>query len=447
VTDFDEDQDGVAVPRGRLNRFARLGATAAGLGMSVLGGGVKAAVSGRRADWRGLAFSPANAQKLTAELARMRGAAMKVGQLLSMDAGDLLPPEFAAVLARLRADARPMPARQLKGVLNAAWGEGWLSRFSRFDARPLAAASIGQVHRAIARDGRDLAVKVQFPGVRESIDSDVDNVGALIRLSGLLPAGVDIRPLLEAAKAQLHEEADYQAEAAALGDFHAWLGASADFRVPRPHPDFTTGEILAMDFIESRPLETLDESPQEVRDRVVGQLFALLFREVFELGRMQSDPNLANYRYDPKGEAVVLLDFGAVRELPGGLVAGYRDLLSAGALSDQAGLRAAAARIGYLDADTPPAQEALLLPMLEAACEPLRAADGFDFGASDLAARLRDEGMALGLEAGYRHIPPIDALYLHRKFGGLYLLARRLRARVDIRGLAAPWLDRRGEAA
>lgn len=447
MADFQDDSDGVAVPRGRLNRFARLGATAAGVGANVLGGGMRAALSGRKADWRGLAFSPANAHKLAAELARMRGAAMKVGQLLSMDAGDLLPPDFAAVLARLRADARPMPARQLKTVLSAAWGQRWLSRFSRFDARPLAAASIGQVHRAIARDGRDLAIKVQFPGVRESIDSDVDNVGALIRLSGLLPAGVDIRPLLEAAKTQLHEEADYHAEAAALAGFHDWRAEDPDFRTPRPHADFTTGEILAMDFIPSRPLEALDDAPQAERDRVVSRLFTLLFREVFELGRMQSDPNLANYRYDPESGAVVLLDFGAVRDLPGPLVEGYRDLLLAGAASHRDGLRAAAERIGYLDADTPADQLALLLPLLDAACEPLRATGGFDFGRSDLAARLRDDGMALGLEAGYRHIPPIDALYLHRKFGGLYLLARRLRARVDIQALAAPWIDRRGEAA
>lgn len=139
--------------------------------MNVIGQGLRTAASGERVDLRALALSPENALRLTRELSHMRGAAMKVGQLMSMDAGELLPPEFAAILARLRADAHPMPPRQLRTVLDKAWGEGWYRRFERFDLRPLAAASIGQVHRALTPDGRDLAIKVQFPGVRESIES------------------------------------------------------------------------------------------------------------------------------------------------------------------------------------------------------------------------------------------------------------------------------------
>ncbi|WP_300529044.1 AarF/ABC1/UbiB kinase family protein [Maricaulis sp.] len=435
------DQDnGVAVPKGRLNRLARLGSVATDVGLNVLSGSISALASGDRPDLRAIALSPRNAHKLAGELARMRGAAMKVGQLISMDAGDLLPPEFAEVLARLRADARPMPPKQLKQVLNAAWGERWLSRFKRFDPRPLAAASIGQVHRAVTRDGRDLAIKVQFPGVAESIDSDVDNLGALTAASGLLPRQVDIKPLLAEAKLQLHEEADYLAEAGHLARFHDWLEADERYRLPRPDAELSGRTILAMDYIDSVPLEALEAERQGVRDRIVGDLFALLFRELFELGAIQSDPNLANYRYDPERACLVLLDFGAVRSLPEGLVAGYRALLRAGAEADAGALRAAASQIGYFDAETPSDQLELLLKIMMAAAAPLRAEGGFDFAASDLAGELRDDGMRLGLELGYRHLPPIDALYLHRKFGGLYLLARRLRARVDIAALARPYL-------
>jgi len=435
-----EPDNGLAVPKGRLNRLARLGSVATDVGLNVLSGSVSALASGERPDLRAIALSPRNAHKLAGELAKMRGAAMKVGQLISMDAGDLLPPEFAEILARLRADARPMPPRQLKQVLNAAWGERWLSRFQRFDPRPLAAASIGQVHRAITRDGRDLAVKVQFPGVAESIDSDVDNLGALIGASGLLPRHIDIKPLLAEAKSQLHEEADYLAEAAHLARFHDWLEADARYLLPRPDAELSGRTILAMDYIESRPLEALEAEEQGLRDRIVTDLFDLLFRELFELGAIQSDPNLANYRYDPERACLVLLDFGAVRTLPSDLVAGYRDLLRAGAAADAEGLQAAAGRIGYFDADTPGDQLELLLKIMMAAAAPLRAEGGFDFAASDLAGELRDDGMELGLERGYRHLPPVDALYLHRKFGGLYLLARRLKARVDIAALARPYL-------
>lgn len=435
-----DPDNGLAVPKGRFNRLARLGSVATDVGLNVLSGSVSALASGERPDLRAIALSPRNAHKLAGELAKMRGAAMKVGQLVSMDAGDLLPAEFAEVLARLRADARPMPPRQLKQVLNAAWGERWLSRFERFDPRPLAAASIGQVHRAITRDGRDLAIKVQFPGVAESIDSDVDNLGVLIAASGLLPRQVDIKPLLAEAKTQLHEEADYVAEAGHLARFHAWLQGDARYRLPAPDAELSGRTILAMDYIDSVPLEALEGESQALRDRVVTDLFDLLFRELFELGAIQSDPNLANYRYDRDGERLVLLDFGAVRSLPGELVAGYRDLLRAGADADPAGLRSAAAGIGYFDVDTPADQVELLIKIMLAAAAPLRAASGFDFGTSDLAGELRDDGMELGLERGYRHVPPVDALYLHRKFGGLYLLARRLRARVDIKALARPYL-------
>ena len=437
----DQDEDGVAVPRGRISRFARLGAVAAGVGMDVIGGGLRAAASGERVDMQALALTPRNASRLASELARMRGAAMKVGQLLSMDAGDLLPEEFAAILARLRADAHPMPPRQLKRVLEASWGKAWLKRFAHFDPRPLAAASIGQVHRAKTRDGRDLAIKVQFPGVRDSIIADVDNVGGLIRLSGLMPKGLDLAPLLEEAKRQLAEEADYHAEARALAHFHAVLKDAPDFRTPAPHEDLSTRDVLAMDFIASAPIETLETADQAMRDQAATRLFSLLFREVFELRRIQSDPNPANYRVERETGRLVLLDFGATRLLPEPLIARYRDLLKAGAGADAEGLAAAARAIGYLTGDTPTAQADLLITLLNAACEPLRAREAFDFGGSDLLVRLRDEGMRLGLEEGYREVPPMDALYLHRKFGGLYLLARRLRARVDIRGLAAPYLD------
>jgi len=146
-------------------------------------------------------LTPANARRVTHQLAQLRGAAMKVGQLLSMDAGDLLPPELGDILSRLRADARPMPMSQLVTVLNANWGEGWDRHFRQFSFSPVAAASIGQVHLAQTIDGRHLAIKVQYPGVRQSIDSDIDNVASLLRISGLLPRGLDIEALFKALRA------------------------------------------------------------------------------------------------------------------------------------------------------------------------------------------------------------------------------------------------------
>ena len=236
---------------------------------------------------------------------------MKMGQLLSLEAGDLLTPELAALLRPLQAQAHVMPPAQLKQVLSAAWGKDFTKRFKKFDVRPIAAASIGQVHRAQTLDGRDLAVKVQYPGIRDSIDSDLRNLAALMRMSGLLPKGLDLAPLLEDARQQLHDEADYAQEARSLGRFGALLEDDPFFIVPRWHADLSTPDILAMDFAPSDPIDTLEGADQSTRDRVATGLIDLMMREVFAFGLVQSDPNFANFRWQPDTGRVVLLDFGA----------------------------------------------------------------------------------------------------------------------------------------
>ena len=144
--------------------------------------GLKRIARGQAPDFRGALLSAPNARRLAARLARLRGAAMKIGQLVSLQGDDVLPPEFAQALSVLRSQAAPMPAQQLHRVLGREYGAGWRRRFARFDDEPIAAASIGQVHRVTAADGRDLALKIQYPGVARSIASDVDNVAVLLRL-------------------------------------------------------------------------------------------------------------------------------------------------------------------------------------------------------------------------------------------------------------------------
>ena len=291
-------RDPFAVPAGRLARLAHLGSLASGLAGGMLAEGARQLGQGRRPKISDLLLTPANARRVAEQLARLRGAAMKVGQLLSMDAGDLLPPELGEILSRLRADARPMPMSQLIGVLNEHWGEGWEQHFTKFSFTPLAAASIGQVHSAQDQRGRRLAIKVQYPGVRQSISSDVDNVASLLRISGLLPESLDIQPLLDEAKCQLYAEADYRVEAAHLTHFRALLADRPDFLLPEVQETLSNVNILAMSHVEGEPVEALVRASQVERDRVVGLLFELLFREIFEFRLVQTDPNFANYRYD-----------------------------------------------------------------------------------------------------------------------------------------------------
>lgn len=428
-----------AVPSGRLTRFAHLGSLATSIAGTAMIDGARQLSRGTRPDLRGLILTPANITRLADQLARMRGAAMKVGQLLSMDAGELLPPELAQILARLRAEADHMPPRQLRTVLTAEWGADWQRRFRRFDVRPIAAASIGQVHRAETQDGRTLALKVQYPGIRRSIDSDVDNVAALIRLSGLVPPGMDIAPLLAEAKRQLHEEADYLREAAELTRFRTLLADMEGVTLPGPQPDLTTKNILAMTFLEGHPIEHVADAPQAERDRIGTLLARLALRELFEFRRMQTDPNFANYRYAPDTGKLILLDFGASRAFPDTLASEAQTLLRAGLAQDRPAMHAAALALGAIGPAMPEAKQAAVLDMIDMAFEALRT-ETFDFAASDLAARLRDAGMALGADREVTHVPPVDALYLNRKLAGTYLLLARIGARVSLPPLVQKYL-------
>src|SRR5207247_5033602 len=197
----------------------------------------------------------------------------------------------------------------LRGVLGREYGKGWERRFSTFDYVPIAAASIGQVHRATTPDGRDLALKIQYPGVARSITSDIDNVAALLRLFNLLPLNLNVTGIATEAKRQLLQEADYVSESRFLERYARLVADEPALLVPRVHWDLTTPRVMAMDFVEGEPLDVLDDAPQPRRDAVGSLLERLLFRELFEFRVMQTDPNFANYLYQPASGRVALLDF------------------------------------------------------------------------------------------------------------------------------------------
>lgn len=431
------EENSAPVPHGRWSRLARLGSLAGGVAGNMLAEGARQFAQGKRPKIQQLLLTPANARRVADQLAQLRGAAMKVGQLLSMDAGELLPPELADILARLRADAIPMPMSQVVKVLNTNWGEGWDRHFEHFSFTPMAAASIGQVHFGQRKDGRHLAIKIQYPGVRQSIDSDVDNVATLLRVSGLLPKTLDVKPLLEEAKKQLHDEADYRREGACMMQFAGLLADADEFMVPEMHDDLTTENILAMTRLDGVAVESLSHAPQAERDRIISQLFRLLFREIFEFRLIQTDPNFANYRYAAASQQLMLLDFGATRVYPAAMIDSYRHLMLSAIADDRSAMNQAAQAIGYFQSDIKEGQRQAVLDIFALACEPLRQAGEYDFGSSDLALRIRDASMVLGMDRDFWHTPPADALFLHRKLGGLYLLAARLKARANLHEIAA----------
>jgi predicted unusual protein kinase regulating ubiquinone biosynthesis (AarF/ABC1/UbiB family) len=299
----------------------------------------------------------------------------------------------------------------------------------------VAAASIGQVHRAQTPDGRDLAIKVQYPGVRESIDADVDNVATLLRMSGVLPKTLVIAPLLAEAKRQLREEADYAREGEQLVRFGALLTDSPDYVVPTLDREFTGESVLAMSFVEGVAIESIANADQHVRDTVTRSLIALVLRELFDFGLMQTDPNFANYRYQPDTGKLVLLDFGATRDVGGETVTGYRQLLIAGLAGNRDGVRDAAVAAGFLGATTVARHRLLIDRMIDVILAELNREGPFDFGDRAFVGVLREQGMTMAADRETWHIPPIDTLFVQRKISGTALLAARLKAKVDVRSM------------
>ncbi|MCL9773892.1 ABC1 kinase family protein [Vibrio methylphosphonaticus] len=423
------------VPTNRVSRFGKLASLATRVTGAMVTEGAKQLSQGKRPTAKELLLTPSNVKRVADQLAHLRGAAMKVGQLMSMDAGDLISPELAEILARLRSDAAPMPSKQLATVLTQELGVDWKQHFIEFNFKPIASASIGQVHQAHIEDGTKLAIKVQYPGIKKSIDSDVDNVGTLLNVVGLIPKGVNYRGLLEEAKVQLHAEADYLLEASLLSQYHHYLDGNNNFILPSVITELTTDNVLAMTFVNGEPIESLTDAPQTTRDRVVHLLLDLLFKEIFDFKLVQTDPNFANFLYDSDQQKVVLLDFGATRRYDENISNGYRRAFSAILDEDDDALDYALAQIGFFNQDILDDQKSAIFDLVRLACEPLKQQGTYHFGNSNLPQRLSQAGTILSMEKGYWHTPPADALFLHRKIGGLYLLAARLNAKVDVHSL------------
>lgn len=397
--------------------------------------GTRRLMNGERPKLQNMILTPGNAMRLADRLSHLRGAAMKLGQMISMDAGDLLPPELAAIMGTLRDRATFMPSRQLEKVLAAEWGSDWRGQFAEFQIRPIAAASIGQVHRAVTHDGRTLAIKVQYPGIRESIDADVDNVASLLKMSTMIPPQLDLGPLLTEAKLQLHEEADYRREGEQMQNYARLLADEDGFVVPQLDEEFTRGRVLAMSFEPGDPIEGLENESQDLRNDVAQRIITLVCRELFEFGVMQTDPNFANYRYQKDTGRIVLLDFGATRAVAPEVANSYRRLLAAAIDDDADAVITASLEAGFINQATITRHRQSVDTMTEVIINEFRRTGPFDFGDRSFVPILRDEGMGIASDRSSWHLPPTETLFIQRKISGTALLCARLNAKVEVRSL------------
>ena len=417
------------VPATRIERAGKVGALLAQVAGNV-------AWSVARGGSPGDLANSANAERLANALADLRGAAMKLGQMLSMQGEDLLPAPLGEILATLRNRATYMPRGQVHGVLRRELGRDWRERLSEFEDEPLAAASIGQVHAAVASDGRDLALKLQYPRIERSIDGDVDGLVLILRTLRVLPPGLDLDELVPELKRELHREADYRREADNVERYFKLIGESEDLFAPRVHRDLSTRRLLALDRVRGLPVEDLRSPahPPERRDRLGGAILRLTFRELFEFRYVQTDANFANYLYDPARERIALLDFGSVRRVTQPFMRSYARLVRSSIEGSREKLLECGREMGLLTGEEERDVLERFAGLCEAAAEPLSREGPYAFADSDLPLRARDLGLRAYESSSLPSFPPA-LLFIHRKLAGTYLLLQHIGARVDARAI------------
>lgn len=399
-----------------------------------------------------LFLSPRNVERLVDKLSTMRGAALKLGQFLSIQDSHMLPPQVEEVLLRVQNSAHYMPAWQLERVMSEELGSEWRAYFASFDERPFAAASIGQVHSAVLADpfpsqphlaGKRVAVKVQFPGVADSIVSDLANIKWLLTASALLPRGLFLENSVRQLQQELQEECDYMREAEMGRQFRKHVDTMSRpfgrlrFEAPEVVDVLSTRRVLTTEFMRGRPLVQVAQLDQTTRDMIAESVMELSLRELFDWHMMQTDPNWTNFLFHADRQAIQLIDFGATRAYSSEFITMWLGLLRAAVSGDRVMCERWSKDIGYLSGNEPETMRAAHVTSMLALGEPFRsdAPVPYPFAKQTITDRVRQQIPVMIRER--LRPPPPETYSLNRKLSGAFLLCARLRANVNCRDLFA----------
>lgn len=291
------------------------------------------------------------AEDVTRTMGEMKGAVMKVGQVLSLMAG-VLPDEMAAELASLQSSAPPMSFNLVRQVFQSEYGKEPGEMFRKFEEVPFAAASIGQVHRAELDDGTRVAVKVQYPGVREAIQHDLANVGIMIKMGGLIARGLDAGPIVKDLESGIRAELDYRREAAWQQRFFDLFEGHAFVRVPRVYHELSGGTVLVQEYLDGEPFAAALEMPQEERNRIGEMIYRFCFGSIYRYGLFNGDPHPGNFLLLDDGK-IGFIDYGCVAEFADSTIEGFKRLIRALNVGDREEWRRATEAVGILLPEAP----------------------------------------------------------------------------------------------
>lgn len=392
---------------------------------------------------------------LARELGTLKGSVMKVGQMVSVLGEHLFPPEVNAVLKSLQNQSPPVEWESMERQLKRSLGAEAIANLE-IDPEPFAAASIGQVHLAkIKKTGQKLALKIQYPGVDRSIASDVKALKSMLQVASLLPKGPDWEEIFEEVKQMLTHEVDYVRERKTTDLFSQILAGDDRFVIPKTFEEFSSPRVLATSFEEGVSVDDprVMALSQERRNALGMAALEYYFKELFVWRKMQTDPHFGNYRVRlaPQGlekakDQWIMLDFGAVREVPKRFARPYFDLIRAAALGDSAGIIQAGKGLGLLADGDPQALIDHFASLCLMITEPYRLDQEYDFGKSDLSKRslqsVFNMVMNFKVSGGIIRTPPRELVFLDRKLGGIFILLSTLGVKANVRPLLLEYLER-----
>ena len=380
--------------------------------------------------------------KLIAEhLSQLKGAAMKAGQLLSLDAADYFPPEAVEVLSKLQGKADPVDWDLIREVLVEDLGEGKIADFKGLSIVPAASASIGQVHRA-KLNGRDVAIKIQYPGIVDSIDSDLKILKTLAQ-SLLIVTGrrINLDETFDELRLVLHQEANYVLERKHMMEYRELMASEQGFIVPQAIEEYSSKRVLTMTWEEGFTLQEWLKTnpPLEQRNLIGKKLLDLYCREFFDWGFVQTDPNYGNFLIRPpaKGQPpqslqLIVLDFGATLRYSPEYRRGYVNLLKEIGSRDPAAIVKASLDFGLISELESEESRRLLAEMMISSLEPFsRENQPFEF--KNLEYVKKQRALTQAFTQSLKHSPPPKKiLFLHRKLGGIFYFLKKLEVQIDV---------------